>query len=112
MDFSVCLWGTPGFTVSSCIPDFMHCVDLGILQCVCGNATWEIILFLGGNFTRWQGACGLLLNMVRLAARQLNIETPFNNLTIGMIIPKATGKPRMKLKAAEGRHCIVVLRKM
>ena len=79
---------------------------------MCGNVTWVIILFLGGNFARWQGACGLLLNMVRLAARQLDVETPFNNLTIGMIIPKATGKPRTKLKAAEGRHYIVVLRKM
>ena len=41
------IWSIPGFTINGCIPDFMHCVDLGITQSVCGNITWELIRWLG-----------------------------------------------------------------
>ena len=106
------LFNIPGFTSNGCIPDFMHCIDLGITQSVCGNLSWEIIRILNGSYKKWQHACGLLLNMVELAARQLKVPKPFNNLVIGMILSKAGGKPRMKLKAAEARHYVPVLRKI
>ena len=106
------IWSIPGFTINGCIPDFMHCVDLGITQSVCGNITWEIIRWLGGSYNNWQTACGLLLNMVALASKNPDVPKPFNTLTIGMVLSKAGGKPQMKLKAAEGRHSVPVLKRI
>ena len=52
---------------------------------------------------------GVLENLCRLAAKQVGEESsPLNHLTMGMIIGKKS-KPKLKLKAADGRHFLRVL---
>ena len=102
------IWSIPGFLTRYCIPDFMHVCCLGILQYLNGNCMWELFIDLGGTESRWKKACGALENMSRVAAKALGEKPPFNNLTIGMLIP-TDKRPKMKLKAAEGRYFVKVL---
>ena len=106
------IWSIPGFIVQYCVPDFMHTSCLGILQYLNGNVMWELFVELGGTYRGWSQACALLENMVRLASMPLGQPHPFHSLSIGMIRPTATGKPKMKLKAAEGRKLLPVLHYM
>ena len=106
------LWSIPGFLISYCVPDFMHTCCLGILQYLSGNVMFELFRSLNGTYKNWTHACGLLENMMKLGAKSIGIDVPFHNLTIGMIIPAAKGKPKMKLKAAEGRYFLRVLHVM
>ena len=51
--------------------------------------------------------------MITLMAHELSLEKPFSCLTLGMIRGKETGdKPKMKLKATEGRRCLPILVRM
>ena len=77
-----------------------------------GSVMWELFVELGGNYRGWSQACALLENMMRLASRSLGQPHPFRRLSIGMIRPAATGKPKLKLKAAEGRTLLPVLHYM
>jgi hypothetical protein len=105
------IWTIPGFKISFCSPDFMHTSCLGILQYLDGNIMWELFRELGGTQRSWTHACGLLENMMKVAAKTLGLASPFHSLTIGMVRPSKS-KPKMKLKAAEGRHFLTVLRHM
>ena len=73
---------------------------------------WVYSKRLGGTKKRWVNVCGILENMVRVASAALGVEAPFARLTLGMIRADGSGKPRMKLKAAEGRSFLPVLLKM
>ena len=42
--------------------------------------------------------------MIKVVTKQLNMDVIFGELTITMIRPAAGKKPRMRLKAAEGRR--------
>ena len=44
------------------------------------------------------------LVVVQVITKRLNMEVIFSELTITMIKPSAGKKPRMRLKAAEGRR--------
>ena len=46
------VWKIPGFHLSLIAIDWMHCVDLGVLQYCMGNCMWEVFVELGG------GHCG------------------------------------------------------
>ena len=81
----------------------------GVLQYLNGNVVWELFVALGGTHTRWQRACAQLMHMVEISARRLGVEKPFNTLTGKMIRVSTTQKPKLKLKAAEGRHFLPVL---
>ena len=102
------IWSIPGFLTRYCIPDFMHVCCLGILQYLNGNVMWEVFVGLGGTEARWVKACGVLENMVRVAAKAMKMDPPFANLTIGMMLPTQK-RPKLKLKAAEGRYFLRVL---
>ena len=50
---------------------------------------------------------------MKLAAKALGVDPPFNGLTLGMIRKEGAGKkPKLALKAAEGRHFVPVLHHM
>ena len=106
------IFTTPGFHIGFVKPDYMHVCCLGILQYLLGNVMWELFLTVGGVYSRPKEACATLLNMTKLFAKRLGLEPPFNALTIRMIKPQASKRPRMALKAAEGRYFLPVLTKM
>ena len=49
------------------------------------------------------------MNMLRAMARSLDLEMPFDDLTIGMMKSGAKKPPKLKLKAAEGRYLLPIL---
>ena len=107
------LWRAPGFTIENCIPDFMHCCCLGILQYLAGNIYWELFLQLGGNwYSRPGKQCGQLLGMITSMAALLDVEPPISTLAITMVRPNLNKPPKLKLKAAENRRMLPILRAM
>ena len=110
--FVSAIWQIPGFHLSCIRQDWMHTVDLGTLQYLSGNCMWEAFREVGGSFKQWKGACGRLQNLCDMCAKRLGLEKPFHSLTIQMFRSKASSKPKMKLKAAEGRHFLPVLREV
>ena len=59
------LWRTPGFNIKWVEPDFMHCVDLGILQVLQGNIMWELFRSCDGTIANPRRALALLNNMIK-----------------------------------------------
>ena len=106
------IFALPGFLLEYIKPDWMHCVCLGILQYLLGNVMWELFTEVGGVFSRSQEACAVLLATARMTAKKLGLDAPFNVLTVTMIKPSTKKRPRMKLKATEGRNFLPILTTM
>ena len=102
-------WSIPGMTIDLVKPDWMHCVCLGILQYLSGNCLYELFRELGGTFKKADAACTKLLNLIVATAHELKLEVPFRALTIRMIRASSSDKPKLKLKAAEGRRFLPIL---
>ena len=96
------MFAIPGFLLDFFGVDFMHCADLGVTQYFLGAVFFTLFLELGGVITRWQEACGKLLTLIKMFARNLGMGAPINNLTITMF-RTAKGKCRFKGKASECR---------
>jgi hypothetical protein len=83
----------------------MHVVDLGVLHVLLGNIYYELFLEMGGTRKSSDIACGELLALMSWAAKQCGVAPPVNKITLAML--KKSGKPpKLKLKAAEGRHLV------
>ena len=67
---------------------------------------------LGGTFAKSLTACGRIMQLLRLQARVLGVECPIGALTVTMFRSKGTEKPKLKLKAAETRYLIPILREV
>ena len=106
------IWGIPGFVLRYCKIDWMHASCLGVAQYVCGCAVWELFHELGGTLTSPIGACAKLMAMIKSMSKRLDMEPPIWDLTVGMFRAAATKAPKMRLKAAEGRRCLRVLREI
>ena len=91
------------------VPDYMHVVCLGILQPLSGNLLWDCFESLGGVHSNPQAALSKLMNCLNVSARALGEECPIWNLTISMIRTKMSEAPKLKAKAAEGRHLIFII---
>ena len=98
------LLSIPGFELSYIKPDFMHTCCLGILQYCLDNVLWEACVHLGGGFSNWKDTCAKIMKMIRTVSAQLGVDKPFTALVVTMLRPAPTKKPRMRLKAAEGRN--------
>ena len=75
---------------------------------------FEIFIEVGGvpsNAAKARDACGKIIIMMRTTAKDMNVEMPFNDLTIGMIRGE-NKKTKLKLKAAEGRRTLPILLRM
>jgi len=96
-------WSVPGFCISFCKPDWMHVCCLGILQYAIGCAMWELFVFMGGTMKRSISACSKLLCMIRAMSKDMEMDCPITDLTVCMFRAQPSKKPKMKLKAAEGR---------
>ena len=86
-------------------PDWMHTVDLGIRQYAGGCIVYDMFRKVGGTFRNWHDACGILLNLFKMAARHINVAM----LTLGMIRTAKGKKTKLKLKAYEGRKFTPIL---
>lgn len=106
------IFAIPGFVLGYVLPDFMHVSCLGIVQYLEGNVMWELFVVLDGRYKKPLDACSRLLNMINIVARECSLEPPFAELTIGMIKPQGNKRPRMRLKAAEGRTFLPLLTRM
>lgn len=107
------MFSAPGFTIDICKMDWMHVCCLGILQYAVGCTLWELFLSLGGSLGRSTSACAKLLAMVRTMSKGLGVDPPISDLTVGMFRSGGAKKaPKMRLKAAEGRRFLVVLREI
>lgn len=109
--FVSAIWDIPGFAIGGVRADWMHTVCLGILQYLTGNVMHDLFKELGGTRKNPTRAISLLENIIGVMCRHLGSDRPFHTLTIGMI-RVAGDPPRMKLKAAEGRHFLPILRAM
>ena len=104
------IWKILGMDIGRILPDWMHVVCLGILQAVQCNVMWHLFKKrLSGTFKNPAVARTKLMNMMKFSAAILGVEKPFNKLSMGMIRSSSTHKPKLKLKAAEGRHFLPVL---
>ena len=103
------LFGCPGFTLDYVQPDWMHTVCLGILQYFTGNIMWFCFTEVGGKMTKPQEACAMLFNMINVVASDLGLEQPIASLVVTMFRPSMNKKPKMRLKAAEGRYFLPIL---
>ena len=106
------IWSVPGFHIPNVRPDWMHVVCLGVVQYLLGNVLWECMVALGGNFSRSREACHKLVGMLEVCAKRLKTENPLKHLTVTMVRPTATAKPKLKTKAAQGRRLVPIVREM
>lgn len=107
--FSV-FWSIPGMTASKLVLDLMHVGCLGIVQYFLGNLFLELYFKLGGNSneTKSRQVLGEIVLMVKHCTKMAGLKkTPLNNLTLAMLRPDGKD-PRLKLKAADSRHMVMV----
>ena len=108
--FVSAIWEFPGFHLSFIRPDWMHMVDLGTLRYLQGDILWDLFVERGGVFSRSKAACSKLESLLGMCASRLGLEKPFYSLTVTMFRPKLSKKPQLKLKAAQGRYLLPILR--
>ena len=65
---------------------------------------WFCFTEVGGKMTKPQEACAMLFNMINVVASDLSLEQPMASLVVTMFRPSMNKKPKMRLKAAEGRY--------
>lgn len=103
------IWQIPGFVIMFIRPDWMHVADLGVSLTCLGNVLWHCFRKLGGSFNSPKRACSALFNMITVAAREMGVEMPIADLTVGMFRAEAKKKAKARLKAAECRHLIPIV---
>ena len=109
-DYIPLIFEWPGFILEYLHADFMHCVCLGIVQCVLGNILWELFHQLKGIQKRPDDTIAHILVCLRLAAKKLKMPTPLTNLTLNMF-KRDQKAPKLIVKAAEGRSLVPVILK-
>ena len=105
------MWTVPGMVLDWVRPDFMHTVDLGVVQYLSGCVCFELFLECGGKRSVrsiWAAACARLDGMARTAARELNKDPPGDRLSLPRIRAEGAA-PKLKMKAADGRHFFMLL---
>ena len=108
------VWSIPGLRIDWLRPDFMHMVDLGITQYLSGNICWFMFSALGGRRhgtpLASRAVCAHIMNMADMAAREGGLDRLHLNLTVRKF--RAQNKPKLALKAADGRHFLPILLKV
>ena len=104
------VWSWPGFSIDIVEVDWMHAADLRVTLYTLGNIVWEMIVELGGSYTSPTAALGKILTMIALIAKDLEVEPPLFDLTIGMVTAGASEAPKLKVKAGEARHLVPIVK--
>ena len=104
-------WSLPAFQLSYIVLDLMHVCDLlGITQYLLGNILLECFFSMGGVLNKAKGTLSEIVVFVKLASKRLGYEKPpLNKLTMGMLKPEGSSKPRLKLKASDSRLMVAVV---
>ena len=103
------IWSWLGFTINMCEWDWMHAADLGATPVTLGNVYEELFLFLGGTRKHPLEACGKLLDMIKIASKELDMkQPPIYHLEYTQIRASPDSAPKLKVKAAEARHMVPV----
>ncbi len=103
-------WSLPAFQLSYIVLDLMHVCDLGITQYLLGNMLLECFFSMGGVLNKAKGALSEIVVFVKLASKRLGYEKPpLNKLTMGMLKPEGSSKPRLKLQASDSRLMVAVV---
>jgi len=73
-----------------------------------GNVFWELFVYFHGTRQHPEDALAKILSLIKSAASALGAESIISSITLNMI--KASGRkpPKLKLKAAEGRHMLPI----
>ena len=88
------------------ILDWMHVMDLGVLQYCLGNSLKYLFDSLGGVISRCATTLAAMVVMIKTASKNLDFPTPpLNKLTYSMIVGKGR-KPKLRLKAAKNRMMV------
>ena len=104
-DNASALFQIPGFDFAYISVDLMHCVDLGVVQYLCGCALHEVFLELGGSESAPSEVLQYFLVLIKQAGKALAFSQPaVIELSRSMI--HTTGAPKMKTKASEGRKLL------
>ena len=90
----------------------MHTCCLGVNLYLLGNIVWELFREAKGTMANGKAACATVLNIVHTKARELGMDSPTNDLTPTMNRASMKDRPRLKVKAAEGRCLLVVIAHM
>ncbi|MDA8583955.1 hypothetical protein N9L68_06960 [bacterium] len=107
------IYATPGYSDDLAEYDWMHSGDLGVNISTLGNIIRELVYELGGVFDRAEEALGNFLTMMHMPSKALGQgKPPLNDLTQGMVKSARSKPPMMRVKAAEARHLVPVLRHM
>ena len=103
------IWSWPGFTINMCEWDWMHATDLGATPVTLGNVYEELFLFFGGTRKHLLEACGKLIDMIKIASKELDMnQPPIYHLEYTQIRASPDSAPKLKVKAAEARHMVPV----
>ena len=102
------LLGLPLFTIACIAADLMHAGDLGVVQYLLGNVLFDIFRELGGTEDNFTMALAHINFLMLICSRALEMALPVTEITMGMIRAKGS-KPKLKVKAAEGRNTLKVV---
>ena len=103
------LFQIPGFDFANISVDLMHCLDLGVVQYLCGCALYDLFLELGGPESAPSEVLQYLLVLIKQAGKALAFSQPAVN-KLSMSIIRTSGVPKMKTKASEGRKLLASLK--
>ena len=99
------LFGAPEFDVHDVVPDWLHCVDLGVQADLVGNLFAELVNNHLPGPSREARVKGLWAKLQRWN-RTNRPEGCFDNLTWEMIQQKSGSAPKLRGKGAEVRHIL------
>ncbi len=96
------LFHLPGLSISSVLPDILHCKHLGTDQYYYGS----VLMVLTHHILKGSKEDNLATVWAELKAqyRALGVGDQLQNLTLSMYVPEGDKFPRLKSRAAEARH--------
>ena len=100
------LLSVPGTTTSMIQLDWLHVVELGVGQDLCGNIFWQCLRRKAGGVLAGNNVDARLdsLNsMLRAYNKESRPPNPINKLTMGMVKRKSE-PPKLRCKGGECRH--------
>lgn len=99
------LFGAPDFDPHDVVPDWLHCVDLGVQADLLGNLFYEVVEQHMPGANRDQRLRAFLDRLLRWN-KETKPQTVFDNMTWEMIQAKASSPPKLRGKGAEVRHVL------
>ena len=101
------LFEAPGFSISMCVIDHLHALDLGVSPTALGNLFWDAImtfsLFSAGNLKARSAQLFLMIKKYHKTA--VGVSTEIQGWSLEMVKQKDKG-PKLRSKGAETRGLV------